>query len=143
MQPTSGGRRTIPATFLPALLLIACFAAAPVAADEVPTFRKGMWEYDTSVLLNGKQFHSTESQCGDPTDSVKALLAPSLPKGCKVDGPNRLGNTYTISAICPEGRSDVVLTVDGDAGFMEVIESKMGETSSKQTLTAHRTGDCQ
>ena len=143
MQSTRNIPRVAHATFLPALLLVACLAAAPAAADDLPAFRKGMWEYDTSVLLNGKAFHNTESKCGDPTASVKAILAPSLPEGCKIDGPNKVGTTYTISAICPDGRSDVVLTVNGDAAFMEVIESKMGENSSKQTLTGHRTGDCQ
>lgn len=113
-------------------------------ADEVPKFKKGMWEYDKTLAINnGKELHQKVSRCDDPTDDMREFMKPGSFMGCKWDKPARSGNRYTSNSVCENGNSKkIVRIVKSDSSYEEISEDFARKTHMKQTVLAHRTGNC-
>jgi hypothetical protein len=112
-------------------------------ADDVPKFKRGVWEYDSTLVVNGKELHQKVSRCIDPTDDMREFMKPGSLMGCKWDKPARSGNQYTSTSVCENGTSKkIVRIVKGDSSYEETSEDFAKKNHMKETVLAHRTGDC-
>jgi Protein of unknown function (DUF3617) len=122
------------------------FAVASRAEDP-PTFRQGLWQFDRTV--GGQKLQTRE--CTNPSEELKrqnALLAKS---GCKLTPTERSGSAYSFSAECTintpgaasvSARSTSVMTVDSDSAYKVEIATTGAGTSTQEVLIARRVGDC-
>jgi hypothetical protein len=112
-------------------------------AEGMPTFKKGNWEYDSTFVINGKENKKNFSRCTDPSNEVSGALTPMDMGICKSSGAKKAGNKYSISTDCGKNSSSqVVITIQGDSDYTEVDDSQFGNTHTKETTVAHRTGEC-
>jgi len=136
-------------TFL-ALVAVSGFfgSASAAAADQLPNFRQGLWEFDRTAA--GQRMHTT--QCTTPSEDMK-LQNEMIEKrgGCKMSPLKHTGSTYTFSADCsmstPQGpvafKSTSVMTVESESAYkIEVTTSGGPVPGGKELLTARRIGDC-
>jgi hypothetical protein len=124
-----------------ALILGILLIQSPVSADELPTFRHGMWYFHRT--MNSRSMEARK--CTDPSPDI-------LQKGgCKLSSVKKSGNTYTLTADCPPvapkigelgGSMTVILTVVSDSFYK--VESKGVSNGQvvKEFLDARRTADC-
>lgn len=132
--------------FRQCLIAIAALALANgvCIADDVPKFKRGMWEYDkTLVINNGKELHQKDSRCTDPADEWRGFMTPGSLMGCKWDKPTQSGNQYTSTSTCENGTSKkIVRIVKSDSSYEEISEDFGTKNHMKETVLAHRTGNC-
>ncbi len=129
-----------PMAFSIAVLLL---GAGAVQAEDAPAFKKGMWEYDETYVVNGKEMKKKVSKCTNPTNEVSGALTPMNLGNCKSSGLKREGNQYLIASNCGADRhSHVVITVKSDSEYTAVNDGQLGKTHSRQTTFARRVGDC-
>jgi hypothetical protein len=84
-----------------AIVAIGTFAAGPTAADELPAFRKGLWEYDRTMERGGGPKQSVKAKrCINPTEDMNRQRAMLSQSGCKFSPVVKQGNVYTYSAQC-------------------------------------------
>jgi hypothetical protein len=124
-----------------ALLMGLLLIQSTVSADELPTFRQGMWYFHRSIA--GKNMET--KKCVDPSGDI-------LQKGgCKLSSVKKSGNTYTFTADCPAvaptipelgGRMTVTLTVVSDSFYKVESQATINGQPMKEFLDARRTGDC-
>ena len=117
------------------------FASVPASADELPAFRRGMWEFHRTMA--GK---STEARkCIDPTENILQKT------GCTFSSIKKSENIYTFVAECPAenptspvlgGRSTVVLDVKSNSFYQVVSEGTVAGHPVKEYLDARRRSDC-
>jgi hypothetical protein len=126
-------------------LLVAAPGAA--RADDVPSFRQGLWEYQRAAGTN--RFAATE--CLDPGEERRRHQIALQKIGCKLSPTTRTGSTWTYSADCavklPSGAmafsTTSVLTADSDTAYQEEVRTTgKGGTTTSQVITAHRVADC-
>lgn len=129
--------------------LLALFTLASAArAEDLPSFRQGLWQFERSAA--GQKMHTT--QCTSPSQDMKRQNEMIEKRGgCKMSPLKHSANTYTFSADCtlsaPQGpvtfRSTSVMTVESDSAYkIEVTTSDALGPTGKELLTAHRIGDC-
>ena len=124
-----------------ALLMGLLLMHSTVSADDLPTFRQGMWYFHRT--LGGKSIEA--KKCTDPSGDI-------LQKGgCKLSSVKKSENTYTFTADCPPvaptipelgGRMTVILTVVSDAFYKVESQGIINGQVAKEFLDARRTGDC-
>ena len=69
----------------PIALLIASLALPAFAADELPRFRTGLWEFKRSVDGgDGKPVTLTNQKCTNPTEDMKKKTESMAQSGCQV-----------------------------------------------------------
>ncbi len=126
-----------------ALASVLGLPAVVAAGEEVPTFRKGMWEYEKTLVINGKEMTKKVSQCTDPTNEINGTLTPMNLGNCKSSPAEKHGNQYKISTNCGPGNdSHIVITVESDSKYTEINEGTLGKVKSTETTIARRVGDC-
>ena len=120
------------------------FGAGAVQAADTPTFKKGIWEYEETYVVNGKEMKKKKvSRCTNPTNEVGGALTPMNLDSCKSPGLKREGNQYLIATNCGADRhSRVIVTVKSDSEYTELNDSQLGKTHSRQTTFARRVGEC-
>ncbi len=117
--------------------------AVVAAGEEAPTFRKGMWEYEKTLVINGKEMTKKVSQCTDPTNEINGTLTPMNLGNCKSSAAEKQGNQYKISTNCGPGNdSHIVITVESNSKYTEINEGTLGKMKSTETTIARRVGDC-
>lgn len=130
-----------------ALLALAMMATWPVRADEPPSLRQGLWQFERT--LGGQKLQS--QQCVDPSEDMKRQNELLEKNGCKFSPGSRSGNTYSFSADCSiKAPGDVtvnvhsasVMTVADDSAYKVEITTIGAGTSTQETLLARRVGDC-
>jgi hypothetical protein len=131
----------------PLLAVFAFALALPAHAQDLPQFRKGMWEFDRTVDAGTGRPQALKSQrCTNPTDDLRKQNAMLEQVGCKASEVTHSGNTYSFSADCNVNgvavQSKSVITVESDSAYRVNVESKQGPQSTKETLVARRVGDC-
>src|SRR3990172_3323577 len=127
--------------------------AGLAVGDELPTLRRGMWEFNRTIqdpTKPGSPQRVSNRQCTDPTEDMKKQNA--MPgKYCRFSPITRSGNAYTFSATCElpggmKGTSKSVLTFKSDSAYTVHVESEgMDPARSARTredLVATRVGDC-
>lgn len=118
-------------------------ATGACLADEVPKFKQGMWEYDKTLVVNGKELHQKFSRCTDPTDDMREFMKPGALMNCKWGKPTQSGNRYTLNSMCENGtHKEIVRIVKSDSSYDEISDDFGLKTRMKQTLLARRTGNC-
>jgi hypothetical protein len=130
--------------YLVAVSFVTTFLGAGIAhAEDIPSFKKGNWEYDSTLVINGKENKKKFSKCTDPTNEISGALTPMDMGICKSSGVKKAGNKYSISTDCGKNSSSqVVITTQGDSDYTEVDDSQFGNSHTKETTVAHRTGEC-
>lgn len=137
------------ATALVVSLLVVTLSAGTAHADEWPTLRAGMWEFNRTVETSGAsakpQAISTKS-CTNPSEDMKKQNEMLTMAGCVFSPIIREGNTYTFSAVCKlpgaSGTSKSVLNVESDSAYTIRIESDLGGMPTRELLLAKRIGAC-
>ena len=140
----SGVRRVVAVT----LLACASLAALSVAslAEELPLFRKGLWQFKRSVHGGAAPQEMTTQKCTSPSDDMRARNEKAAHDGCKVSPLTRSGSSYHFTFECVlQGTSissDSVITVESDSAYHVEIDSRVGSAHTKESLDAKRLGDC-
>jgi hypothetical protein len=130
-----------------AIALAATLGAGAAAADELPAFRKGMWEYDRTMERGGAPKQTVKAKkCINPTEDMNRQRAMLSQSGCKFSPIAKSGSTYTYTAQCTMAgltvESKSVLRFESEGAYRLDVESKEVGVASKEVLIARRVGDC-
>jgi hypothetical protein len=116
--------------------------------DDLPTFRKGRWEFIRTTDVAGSQGKPqviTYKKCTNPTEDMKKQNE-MLKKTCKFSPVTKRGNTYTFTWDCnTQGVSmqgKTVITAESESAYTVNIETRQGKQVTKETLRARRIGEC-
>jgi hypothetical protein len=132
-------------------VVLICASALPylALADDLPTLRKGMWEFNRTVedpKAAGKPMLVTNKKCTDPTADMKKINEMLAKQGCKFSPVAKNGNTYSFTSDCPfQGatlKSRSVISVESDSAYRVDVTSTTGARSTKEVLVAKRITDC-
>jgi Protein of unknown function (DUF3617) len=128
-------------------LLLAALALPAFAADELPAFRAGLWEFKRSVDSgDGKPAVLTNQKCANPTEDMENKTESMMAAGCKPTPITKRGNLYSFSLKCKlQGvvvQSRSVITVESDSAYNVDAESKQGSKTTREQLFARRIGNC-
>ncbi|MCC6610196.1 MAG: DUF3617 family protein [Burkholderiales bacterium] len=121
--------------------------AAVATAQELPAFRKGMWEFNRTIDDGGGAAKSvTLKKCTSPTDDMRRQNDALAKAGCTFSPATRSGSPYTFTARCNVQGASVqsrsVISVESDSAYTVDVESQQGGRASKERLVARRIGDC-
>lgn len=138
---------TITVAILGALMVSSALVLTDIRsfAEDYPSFRKGMWQLDDTMEINGKSIKHPTKRCMDPTTTVQATLEPKTAFGCVTEPPKRTGNRYHSLTKCSGamvGSTERVITVESDSAYTDISVQKLGKMNGKETLIAKRIGDC-
>jgi hypothetical protein len=130
-----------------AAILFAGLALPALAADQLPDFRPGLWEFRRSVDAgDGKPATLTNQKCTSPTDDMNRKTESMATSGCQASPVSRSGNLYSLSFKCTiQGipiESKSVITFVSESAYKVDVESKQGSRTSREQLDARRVGDC-
>jgi hypothetical protein len=142
---------------VPSALAIAWGLAVPIfaSADEFdgPSFRLGMWEFERTLEHTGSlaalpraTFLTREqtARCVDPTQAMRETFRSSDVGNCHSAKPEKLDNRYIFSLRCDVlGPVRTEIAVESDAAYTEVNELLAGKFKRRETVVAHRIGDCE
>jgi hypothetical protein len=121
-------------------------APGPVRADDVPSFRQGLWEYERGS--GGHKYAATE--CLDPGEELRRQQIALQKMGCTLSPTTRAGSTWSYSADCtvkmPSGamkfsRSSA-LTADSDNAYQVETRTTNQRGTVSEVITARRVADC-
>ena len=131
----------------PIALLITSLALPAFAADELPPFRTGLWEFKRTVDGgDGKPVTLTNQKCTSPTDDMNRKTQSMATSGCQASPVTRSGNIYSFSFKCTlQGvpvESKSVITFENESAYKVDVQSKQGTRTSREQLDARRVGDC-
>jgi hypothetical protein len=132
----------------------ALFAAGSESfAYDGPTFRTGLWEFERTLETNGKPTDRRQpsgllidrqtTRCANPTNALKAEFTPLEVGVCNTRDLHKTDSGYVFQKVC--GRSAPIKTeidVKSDSAYTVINEGNMGKISTKETVVAHRVGDC-
>jgi hypothetical protein len=127
------------------LVLAGC--ALPALADDLPKFRQGLWEFKRSVDGgDGRPAELTNQKCTSPTEDMNRKTESMAQAGCRPSPVNRSGNLYSFSLKCTiqgiEIESRSVISFESDSAYRVDVESKQGNSTTRELLVARRLGDC-
>lgn len=129
------------------VFLLAATALPAFAADELPTFRAGLWEFKRSVDGgDGRPATLTNRRCTSPTEDMRKKTESMIAAGCNPTPVTRRGNLYSFSFKCELQGVDVqsksLITVVSDSAYRVDAESKQGDKTTREQLDARRIGNC-
>jgi hypothetical protein len=135
------------ATLVAALAAGVLFVSGAARADDPPSFRQGLWQFDRTV--GGQPLQTKE--CTSPSDQLRRQNELLRRKGCNLSPTQRSGNSYTFTAECTinapgaapvTARSTSLMTVESDSAYRVEITTTGAGTSTQESLIARRIGDC-
>ena len=122
-------------------------------AKEPPRFRPGLWQFDRTLEINGKEsdrrlidnllIKPRETRCVDPTAALPVASRPMFMCNCRVTRSQPSENEYVTLSYC--GRGEPVkagLKVESDTAYTDIREGKIGGNTTKDIIVAKRIGDC-
>ena len=139
----------------PLLLGIAALAAllatmSAVSAYDGPVLRGGLWKFERTLETNGKSsdllqisgFARETTRCVNPSRVLRFEFTSRL-GFCPARDIRKTDDTYVFQKTC-RGTSPIrtEINVRGDSDYTEINEGKTGKIAAKETLVAHRVGDC-
>lgn len=141
------------ATVVQAALTVASMALGPVPAlaEELPTFRRGLWEFSRTMDIGSGAQTISSRRCTEPGEEMRRQHAMFAKAGCKVAPISQQGSVYSYVVDCTgTGMGNVVsrsaITVESDAAYKVEIESSgdvgPGTGKRNEVLKAHRASDC-
>ena len=127
--------------------LLAALALPALAADELPAFRAGLWEFRRSVDGgDGRPATLTNQKCTNPTEDMQKKTETMIAAGCKPTPVTKSGNLYSFSFKCKLQGVDIqsksLITVESDSAYKVDAESKQGGKTTREQLDARRIGNC-
>lgn len=128
-------------------LLLAAVALPAFAADELPAFRAGLWEFKRSVDGgDGRPAVLTNQKCTNPTEDMQKKTETMIAAGCKPTPVSQRGNLYSFSFKCTlqgvEIQSKSLITFESDSAYKVDAETKQGGKTTREQLDARRIGNC-
>jgi hypothetical protein len=118
-------------------------------SDDLPGFRRGMWEFNRTMEGAGSQGKSqaiTSKKCTNPTEDMKRQNEMLLKAGCKFSPITRSGNTYSFTSDCTlqgaSAQGKTIVSVENDSAYTVHIETRQGNQVTKEILKARRIGEC-
>ncbi len=131
----------------PIVLLIASLAPPAFAADELPSFRAGLWEFNRSVDGgDGKPVTLTNQKCASPTEDMKKKTESMAQSGCQRSPVSKSGNLYTFTLKCTiQGvslQSKSVITAESDTAYKVDAETRTGGKTTRELLNARWISSC-
>ena len=141
----SAPSRSGPALLL-ALAILLVATPRMSRAEDVPSFRQGLWEYQRAA--GGNQYAASE--CLDPGEELRRQQTALQKMGCRLSPTARTGSTWTYSADCtvklPSGAMSFsttsVLTADSDTAYQVEMRTTDRSGTTSQVISAHRVADC-
>lgn len=86
------------------------------------------------------------SRCTDPGVDIRKKWAMLAGHACKFSPIEHSGNRYSYSSTCDRNGVSLwmksVITVESDAAYRAQTESHTNKQASKETIEAHRVGEC-
>ena len=131
-----------------AALALAALVPLPAgAADQLPVFRPGLWEFRRSVDGgDGRPAELTNQKCTDPTADMQQKSATLIAAGCKPTPVMKNGNLYSFSLKCNlqgvEVESKSLITFESESAYQVDAESKQDGKTTRERLFARRIGNC-
>jgi len=117
-----------------------------------PSFQRGMWAFERTLehigpssRLPNATFASRQDmlRCVDPTEAMKETFRSSNVGDCHSVKPDKIDNRYVFSLRCDfMGPVRTVIEVKGDSAYTETNEAAAGKFLKRETVIAHRVGDC-
>ena len=131
----------------PIAMLIASLALPAFAADELPAFRTGLWEFKRSVDGgDGKPVTLTNQKCTNPTQDMKKKTESMAQSGCQLSPVSKSGNLYTFMLKCTiQGvalQSKSVIAAESESAYKVDAETKTGGKTTREQLTARWISGC-
>ena len=131
------------------LLLVSVMAAASVAADEFPSLKPGLWEYQkTKIPAPGGHLPPSESvrRCTDPTADMKRKWAQLAAGDCRFSPIAHAGKRYQYRSVCRREGVEVlvssVVTVENENSYQVKTQSRASGGTSNEVVVARRLDDC-
>ena len=115
--------------------------------------RSGLWKFERTLETNGEPTNRLQTsgllidremtRCVNPTQALKLEFAPLQFGGCRAKDLRKTDDHYVFEKIC-SGAAPIKTEIDveGDSAYSEVNEGNIGKMSTRETLVAHRIGDC-
>ena len=132
----------------PAFAALACalFGASAIA-EELPTLKRGMWQFDRAV--NGREM-GVINQCANPTADMKEQNAMLTAAGCSFSPATQDGDKYSFDVTCAiksgstqiNSKTTSVMTVAGDSAYTVRVTGTTNGRPTDESVVAKRTGDC-
>lgn len=136
-------------SFPPSAFALTLLVATATAAADLPTFRKGMWEFNRTVAAQGSDGKDTtlsKQQCTDPSADMKRMNDMLAKQGRTFSPISAKGNVYTFSSECRiqglHSQTQSVLTVEGDDAYSVQVTGTTAGQPTRELLRAKRVGDC-
>jgi hypothetical protein len=129
------------------LALVALLPLPAGAADSLPSFRPGLWEFRRSVDGgDGKPAELTTQKCTDPTADMQKKMESLITAGCKPTPVTKNGSRYSFSLKCELQGIDVetksLITFESESAYLVDAESKQDGNTTREQLSARRIGNC-
>ncbi len=128
---------------------LSLLVATTASAADLPSFRKGMWEFNRTVAgqsTGGKNTTLTNRACADPSADMKRMNDMLAKQGCTFSPVSTKGNVYTFSSECRiqgfHSQSQSVLTAEGDSSYTVQVTGTTAGQPISELLKAKRVGDC-
>jgi hypothetical protein len=149
-------RHAIPAkrlAMISAGVSLLVFAAGLANAEDWPKFRKGVWQFERTLALTGREFGSDEDRvvfkremqrCVDPSEAMKETFRPVSVGNCHSKRAERVAaNKYVFALRCDYmGPVRTTIDVESDAAYTEINELEVGLLPRTDTVIARRIADC-
>jgi hypothetical protein len=116
----------------------------PVRAEDPPVFKRGLWQTEERIEINGKTRRHISRRCSNPTNTFKSLFTIGVGI-CPATSVTKRGSDYLIKTACTgsiKATKDIVLTPQGDSAYTEVSNEPLVKGTSKVTIVAKRIGAC-
>jgi hypothetical protein len=123
-------------------------ATKPAAAEELPTFRPGWWEYRRTLQTSqrGAPQVTVIKRCVDPSSDIKQKMGQLKQKGCVFSRLAKAADRYTTSGTCQATGGKVsiqeTLTASNADSYKDESQTRRGDFTSRSTILAHRLGEC-
>jgi len=129
------------------------FTAGLAGADDWPKFRKGVWQFERTLALTGREGISDEDRvvfkremrrCVDPSEAMKETFRPVSVGNCHSQRAERVAaNKYVFALRCDYmGPVRTTIDVESDAAYTETNELEVGLLPRTDTVIARRISDC-
>ncbi len=129
------------------IALAGMLLAATAGAEELPTLKRGMWQFDRSV--NGREM-GVITQCANPTADMKEQDAMLTAAGCNFAPVRQDGDKYSFDVACTiksgttqiDSKTTTVMTVSGDSAYTVRVTGTTNGKPTDESVVAKRLGDC-
>ena len=124
--------------------LVAGLALPALAAEQLPDFRPGLWEFKRSVDSgDGKPATLTNQKCTSPTDDMNRKTQSMATSGCQASPVTRSGNIYSFSFKCtlqgvPVESKSVITFVNDRIASLPFTSSSIEKTLSASPFESAR-----